>query len=193
MTNLRTCQGSGARALELTILTALRTGEVIGARWREFNLQSKLWIVPAERMKAKREHRVPLSDYVIKLLAALPQENDFLFPGERCGKPLSNMAMLQTLNRLDRSDVTVHGFRSTFRDWAAERTNFQNHVVEMALAHTIGDKVEAAYRRGNLFEKRARLMDAWAEFATKAPEAGEVVRLRIDAGRSDNSSVRLSG
>jgi integrase len=181
MTNLRSCQGSGARALELTILTGLRTGEVIGACWREFNLRGKLWIVPAERMKAKREHRVPLSDYVVELLAALPQTSNFLFPGERDGKPLSNMAMLQTLNRLGRSDVTVHGFRSTLRDWAAERTNFPNHVVEMALAHTIGNKVEAAYRRGDLFEKRVRLMDAWAEFATKAPKVGQVIKLQTDA------------
>ncbi len=181
MTNLRDCQGSGARALELTILTGLRTGEVIGACWREFNLHRKLWIVPAERMKAKREHRVPLSDYVIERLATLPQWGDFLFPGELSGKPLSNMVMLQTLNRLGRSDVTVHGFRSTFRDWAAERTNFPNHVVEMALAHTIGNKVEAAYRRGDLFEKRVRLMDAWAEFATKKSDAGEVTKLRVDA------------
>jgi integrase len=181
MANLRACQGSGARALELTILTGLRTGEVIGACWREFNLQRKIWIVPAERMKAKREHRVPLSDYVVELLAVLPQENDFLFPGERSGMPLSNMAMLQTLNRLGRSDITVHGFRSTLRDWAAERTNFPNHVVEMALAHAIGNKVEAAYRRGDLFEKRVRLMDAWAEFATKTPGVGEVIKLQTDA------------
>jgi integrase len=182
MTNLRAREGSGARALEFTILTGLRTGEVIGARWSEIDLQRKVWIVPAERMKARREHRVPLSDRVIEILMNLPRMDDFLFPGERSGKPLSNMAMLKTLDRLGRGDLTVHGFRSTFRDWAAERTNFPNHVVEMALAHTIGNKVEAAYRRGDLFEKRLRLMDAWAEYATKTPEVGEVIKLRIGVG-----------
>ena len=180
MADLRARDGSAARALELTILTGLRTSEVIGACWPEFDLQRKVWTVPAERMKGKREHRVPLSDRAISILTNFSREDEFLFPGERSGKPLSNMAMRATLKRMGRSDLTVHGFRSTFRDWAAERTNFQNHVVEMALAHTIGNKVEAAYRRGDLFEKRVRLMDAWAEYATKAP-AGEVIKLRVDA------------
>jgi integrase len=181
MTQLRARNGSGARALELTVLTGLRTSEVIGARWQEFDLQRKLWTVPADRMKAKREHRVPLSNRVIAILDHLPKEGDLLFPGERSGKSLSNMAMLTVLDRLGRRDLTVHGFRSTFRDWAAERTNFPNHVVEMALAHTIGNKVEAAYRRGDLFEKRARLMEAWSQFAAKQPEVGEIIRLRSDA------------
>jgi integrase len=182
MSQLRAREGAGARALELTILTGLRTGEVIGARWQEVDLQGKMWIVPAERMKAKREHRIPLSDYVIAMLSKLPKVDEFIFPGERSGQPISNMAMLSTLGRLSRRDLTVHGFRSTFRDWAAERTNFPNHVVEMALAHTIGNKVEAAYRRGDLFEKRARLMDAWAKFATTCPGRGsDTAKLRLDA------------
>jgi integrase len=181
MAELRAKEGSSARALELTILTGLRTSEVIGARWSEFDFQRQVWVVPADRMKAKREHRVPLSNRAIEILTNLLREDDFLFPGERCGKPMSNMAMLKALERLGRSDITVHGFRSTFRDWAAERTNFQNHVVEMALAHTIGNKVEAAYRRGDLFEKRAQLMDAWAEYTTRST-VGEVIKLRIGAG-----------
>jgi integrase len=182
MATLRDSECSGARALELTILTALRTNEAIGARWAEFDLNRKTWTVPAERMKAKREHRVPLSDRAIAILTTLPRHDEFVFPGGRNGKSLSNAAMSQTLERLGRGDVTVHGFRSTFRDWAAERTNFPNHVVEMALAHTIGNKVEAAYRRGDLFDKRVRLMDAWAEYATKTLEVGEVVNLRMAQG-----------
>lgn len=128
MTTLRGCEGNGARALEFTILTGLRTSEVIGAHWPEFDLQRKLWTVPAERMKAKREHRVPLSSRAMAVLTNLRREDVFLFPGERSGKSLSNMAMLATLKRLGRDDLTVHGFRSTFRDWAAERTNFHYAV-----------------------------------------------------------------
>lgn len=178
MVDLHGRPGSAARALELTILTALRTGEAIGAKWGEIDFATKTWTVPAARMKANREHRVPLCDRAVSILQNLPRENEFLFPGERAGKPLSNMAMLQTLKRMGRDDVTVHGFRSTLRDWAAERTSFANHVVEMALAHTIGNKVEAAYRRGDLFDKRRRLMDAWGEFAMKAPASGEVIAFR---------------
>jgi integrase len=183
MAELQRMGGSGARALELTILTVLRTSEVLCARRSEFDPQFRVWTVPAERMKAKREHRVPLSERAAAILRALPRENEWLFPGERQGKPVSNLAMLKTLERMGRSDITVHGFRSTFRDWAAERTNFPNHVAEMALAHLVGDKVEAAYRRGDLFEKRRRLMEAWAEYATKAPAAsGDVIALRAATG-----------
>jgi integrase len=178
MVSLRSQQGSAARALEFTILTAARTGDTIGARWQEIDLAGKAWTVPAERMKAKREHRVPLSDRTLEILAALPREGEFVFPGGRPGNPLSNMAMAKVLERMDRAQITTHGFRSTFRDWAAERTNFPNMVVEMALAHAIDSKVEAAYRRGDLFDKRRRLMDAWAEFCSKAPAVGEVVELR---------------
>jgi integrase len=131
---------------------------------------------PAERMKAKKEHRVPLTGKVVEILRALPREADYVFPGGRKGTPISNMAMAELLKRMGRDDITVHGFRSAFRDWAAERTNYANHVVEMSLAHVIGDKVEAAYRRGDLFAKRARLMADWMKFcATKLDGASNVV------------------
>ena len=149
-----------ARALEFAILTATRTGEVLGARWYEIDLENKIWTVPASRMKTKREHRVPLSAAalaVVKWLKAIRQ-NDFVFPGERRNRPLSNMSMLMMLRRIGREDLTVHGFRSTFRDWAAEQTNFPREVAEAALAHVIADRTEAAYRRGDLFEKRRSLM-----------------------------------
>ncbi len=167
-------EGIAARALELTILTAARTGETIGATWDEIDLKEKSWTVPAGRIKGGREHRVPLSERALEVLRALPREKDnpFVFIGPRKGG-LSNMAMAATLGRMGRNDVTIHGFRSTFRDWAAERTNYPNHVVEMALAHVVGDKVEAAYRRGDLFAKRVRLMAEWAKYATtKSTEVG---------------------
>jgi integrase len=151
MAELREQEGIGARALEFTILTAARTGEIIGAKRSEASAADKLWTVPAERMKAGKEHRVPLSD-------------TFVFGGGKLGKPLSNMTMAAVLRRMGYANVTVHGFRSTFRDWAAERTNFQNEVVEMALAHAVSNRVEAAYRRGDLFEKRRQLMAEWSNF-----------------------------
>jgi integrase len=163
---LRCQEGIAARALETAILTATRTGELIGARWSEIDLDAKLWTIPAERMKAGKEHRVPLSDTVVAILEKMQKvrlADDFVFPGGKAGKPLSNMAMAMLLRRLGRGDLTVHGFRSTFRDWAAECTNFPREVAEMALAHALSDKVEAAYRRGDLFEKRRRLMEAWAK------------------------------
>jgi integrase len=167
MAQLATREGMAARALEFAIVTAARTGEVIGARRSEINLEGKLWTIPAaERMKAKKEHRVPLSDRALQILKSPPREADFVFPGGRKGVPISNMAMAQLLRRMERFDATVHGFRSSFRDWAAERTNYPNHVVEMALAHVIGDKVEAAYRRGDLFDKRRKLAEAWAAYYT---------------------------
>jgi integrase len=153
---LRGQEGIASRALEFLILTAARTGEVIGARWDEIDLGEKVWVVPAARMKAGREHRVPLSAAAVAILEQMQEvrEGDFVFPGGKRGKPLSNMAMLAVLKRIDRGDLTNHGFRSSFRDWAAERPNFPREVAEMALAHTVGDKVEAAYRRGDLFQKR---------------------------------------
>jgi integrase len=163
-------EGIAARALEFTILTAARTGEIVGASWLEVDLGAKLWTIPAERMKSGKEHRVPLSGRAIKLLQALPRESDFVFPGASKGSALSNMAMAELLKRMNRLNITVHGFRSTFRDWAAETTNHPNHVVEMALAHIIGNKVEASYRRGDLFGKRANLMNAWARFCTTKPQ-----------------------
>jgi integrase len=166
MIALREQEGIACQALGLLILTAARTGEVIGARWDEFDLDERIWTVPADRMKAGKEHRVPLSDAAIAVIERLKERRigDFIFPGGRVGKPLSNMAMLKLLDRMGWGDLTAHGFRSTFRDWAAEQTNFPREVAEMALAHTIGDKVEAAYRRGDLFEKRRQLMEAWANF-----------------------------
>ena len=152
-----------ALALEFTILTASRTGEVLGARWAEFDLGKAIWTVPAERMKAGREHRVPLSPRSVEILGQVLQlGSDWVFPGAKGGQ-LSGMAMSMLLRRM-KVDVTVHGFRSSFRDWAAECTAFPHEVCEMALAHTIGNKGEAAYRRGDLFEKRRRLMDEWAGF-----------------------------
>jgi len=164
MAELRARASMSSWALQFTILTAARTGEVIGARWSEIDLKSRLWIVPAERMKAHREHRVPLSDAAVAVLRGIPRVDgsDFVFWGAR--KPtISNMAMLELLRGM-RPGLTVHGFRSAFRDWAAEATSFPSEVVEMALAHTIGNQVEAAYRRGDLLEKRRELMQAWAAY-----------------------------
>jgi integrase len=177
MTVLRQQEGVAARALEFTILTAARTSETIGARRSEFNIREKLWTIPAERMKAGKEHRVPLSVRGLEIIEAAAADNDYVFAGGRPGHPLSNMAMLKLLERMGRDDLTVHGFRSTFRDWASERTNFPGEVVEMALAHIIDNKTEAAYRRGDLFEKRRRLMDAWAIFCNGAV-SGSVIQLK---------------
>lgn len=168
-----------ARALEFAILTAARTGEVLGAHWEEIDLETKIWTIPASRMKAGREHRVPMSTAalaIVKRLKAIRQ-NDFVFPGERWNKPLSNMSMLMMLRRMGREDLTVHGFRSTFRDWAAEQTNFPREVAEAALAHVIADRTEAAYRRGDLFEKRRSLMATWAVYCQMEPSAGGAVIL----------------
>lgn len=180
MIDLRGQGGVAARALELAILTGARTGEVIGAIWDEFDLVTAAWVVPADRMKGGREHRVPLSDAAIEILEAMAKEHGregFVFPGARKGNPLSNMAMLAVLKRMGRADLTVHGFRSTLRDWAAERTAYPREVCEMALAHAIGDRVEAAYRRGDLFEKRRRLMAEWARFCDSPGAEFEVVAL----------------
>jgi integrase len=173
--NLADRTGVAARALEFLVFTAGRTGEVLGARWEELDVAGKTWIVPADRMKAKKEHRVPLSEPAIVILKAIPRESDYVFPGAKPNVALSNMAMAELLKRMDRLDITVHGFRSTFRDWAAETTDYPNYVVEMALAHVVGNRVEAAYRRGDLFEKRRQLMAAWAEYclgeASEAPDS----------------------
>jgi integrase len=164
VTQLRERDGIAAKALEFLILTAVRTGDVTGARWSEIDLAAKTWTIPAARMKMKKEHRVPLCDRAITILRALPRESDFVFPGNQKGTPLNHSAMDQVRKRMGQRDFTVHGFRSTFRDWAAETTTYPNHVTEMALAHTIGNKVEAAYRRGDLFKKRVRLMADWAKY-----------------------------
>jgi integrase len=183
MIELRKQEGIGPRALEFAILTAARTGEVIGAKWTELNVLDWLWIVPAERMKAGKEHRVPLSQPAIAILEKMQaiRLNNYVFPGGRRGQPLSGMAMLMLLRRMGNRDVTVHGFRSTFRDWAAECTAFPAEVAEMALAHAVGDKVEAAYRRGDLFQKRRQIMEAWARFCLVPATLGEVLPLRASA------------
>lgn len=166
MTLLRANTAAAARLLEFTILTATRTGDSLHATWAEFDLSVPVWTVPAERTKARREHRVPLSSAAVALLKSLPTFGGagVVFEGVKEGKPLSNMAMLALLERMKRDDLTTHGFRSTFRDWAAECTPFANEVAEMALAHAIRDKTESAYRRGDLFDKRRELMQAWAEY-----------------------------
>ena len=166
MSKLRERDAIAARALEFVILTAARTNEVLQATWVEVDLESAIWTIPPGRMKAGKEHRVPLSAQATLVLEsmAIHRENDLIFPGMKRGRSLSNMTMLKVLERLGYPDLTVHGFRSTFRDWGAERTNYPNEVVEMALAHSISNKVEKAYRRGDLFDKRRRMMDDWANF-----------------------------
>jgi integrase len=163
MTELRAQQGIAARALEFTILTAARTGEALGARWSEIDLSGRVWTIPAERMKkGDKEHRVPSSDAALTVLGAMAdiRVDEYVFPGRSKG-PLGQMAMRRVLGSL-RGDISVHGFRSTFRDWAAETTAYPREVAEMALAHAVGNHVEAAYRRGDLFEKRRALMQDWA-------------------------------
>lgn len=155
-------------AFEMLILTAARTAEIIQATWTEIDTDNAVWTIPASRMKAKQEHRVPLSPRCLAILKHAKQlagESEFLFPGRTAGKSLSNMAFLMTLRRMN-LNITAHGFRSSFRDWAAEQTNFPREVCEMALAHTVRDKVEAAYRRTDLFERRLELMAAWSAFVT---------------------------
>jgi integrase len=170
LVSLREQDGIAARALEFAVLTAARTGEVIGARWSEMDLFDKTWTLPAARMKAGKEHRVPLSTRALAMLEEMQSHrragDTFVFPGARHGRPLSNMAFLMLLRRMGRGNVTAHGFRSSFRDWAAERTRVPSEVVEMALAHTVSDKTIAAYNRSDLFERRRRLMAAWATFCT---------------------------
>ena len=182
MADLRERDGTGPRALEFLILTAARTGEVIGAKWAEVDLNKKEWTVPAERTKADKEHRVPLPDTAMKLLKAMREASvsDYVFPGRKNDRPLSSSTFVQLLIRMGRSDLTIHGFRSTFRDWAAERTNCSSEAAEMALAHAVSDKVEAAYRRGDLFDKRRRFMQDWGDFCDRIPAkmGGEVVNLR---------------
>ena len=181
MVALRAMQGAGARAMEIIILTAARTSEVLNAKWSEFDLDAKLWTIPKERMKSFKEHRVPLSDAVVTMLTTLKKESkgrDYIFPGQKKDTALSNMTCLATLKRMGRADITVHGFRSTFRDWISETTAYPRDVAEMALAHTIGDKTEAAYRRGDLIEKRRALMSDWAAHCGTVLVSADVVAIR---------------
>jgi integrase len=179
MAALREQEALAARALEFAILTAGRTNEVIHARWDEIDEDAKVWTVPAERMKAGREHRVPLADAALCILQRVRQvrQNDHVFPGERRAM-LSDRACLRLLRRMGHSDITVHGFRSTFRTWAAERTSQAREIAEAALAHVVGDATEQAYQRGDMFEKRRQLMDAWAAYCNKRPLSGAVIDLK---------------
>jgi integrase len=188
MAKLREQKGSGARALEFAILTAARTGEVIGATWDEIDIETAMWTIPAMRMKAKREHRVPLSLPAVALLRELGVGKGAVFREPRTGAALSNAAMLSTLRRMKRTDLTTHGFRSTFRDWAAEQTSFPGEVAEMALAHTIENKVEATYRRGDLFEKRQKLMAAWASYC-EGGATGNVISIQSARSAEANDAT----
>jgi len=183
MVDLRQREGTAARAVEFAILTAARSGEVRGAHWSEIDLDAAVWTVPAERMKAGREHRVPLSTAALALLKAMPDVGDHVFPGQRGDAPLSDMSLTAVLRRMGRDDITVHGFRSTFRDWCAESVanSFPREVCEHALAHSLPDKVEAAYRRGDLIEKRKVLMQVWSDFCAKPTESASAAPIRRDA------------
>lgn len=176
--DLRKRDGIAARALEFLILTAARSGEVRGAVWDEFDMEAAVWIIPANRMKAGKEHRVPLSARALEILDALPHMagSPYVFTAPN-GKMLSDMSISAVMRRM-KVDAVPHGFRSTFRDWASERSSFPRDVAEMALAHAIGNKVEAAYRRGDLFDKRTKMMAAWAKFAVTPPARGNVVAMR---------------
>lgn len=165
--------------LSFLIHTAARTGEVIGASWREIDEEEAVWIVPAERMKAGEEHRVPLTAEALAILSEAKVHSlgsSWLFPGRRLKTPLTQMALQMALRRMGRGDITVHGFRSTFRDWAADRTSYAREVCEAALAHQVGSKVEAAYRRSDLFDKRRGLMELWSRYL--AEEAADVIRIQ---------------
>jgi len=177
MIDLRKRDSITAKALEVTILTALRTSEVIGATWSEIDLDAGVWTLPASRMKGHKEHAVPLSKRTMEILKSLPRIKgcDFVFPGARDGKPLSNMSMLELLRGM-KNGYTVHGFRSAFRDWAGDHTNYARDVIEHALAHQIKDKAEAAYRRSDALEKRRKLMEAWSRYcASPLVETGDKV------------------
>jgi integrase len=181
MAALRQREGTAARAVEFAILTATRSGEVRGATWAE--IDAGLWVIPGERMKMGKEHRVPLSKVALALLERVPRTGDLLFPGATRGKGLSDMSLTAVLRRMERHDITVHGFRSTFRDWCAESVanSFPREVCEHALAHSLPDKIEAAYRRGDLIEKRTLLMRAWADYCGVIPQAATVTPIRGQA------------
>jgi integrase len=177
MARLRERMSASARALEFAILTAARSGEVRGATWGEVDLDKALWTIPADRMKMSKEHTVPLSKQAVALLKALPRIGDYVFPGAIEGKPLSDMALLQQLRGLDANGFSVHGFRSSFRDWAGELTAFDRETIEHALAHQLPSKVEASYRRGTALAKRRKVMELWANYLDHAEIADNVVQL----------------
>jgi integrase len=184
MAELRQCDGVAARALEFTILTAARSGEALGAIWKE--IKNETWTVPASRMKAGKEHTVPLSGQALKLLKSLPTEedSDYLFVGRSPGTGLSERAMLGVLDRMGRDDIVVHGFRSTFRDWCAKQTNYPREVAEMALAHTVGNETERSYLHSKMPQKRRLLMQEWGKFCTSIP---------ITADATGNEPIPIHG
>ena len=187
MAELAASDSISALALRFLILTATRTREALGAQWPEIDLEAAVWTIPAERMKAGHEHRVPLSDAAVAVLKAVPRVagHPYVFPGNRQGRPLSNMALLQLMRGMgygvegSRGKYVPHGFRSSFRDWSGEVSSFPRDVAEMALAHVIESKVEAAYRRGDLFVKRAKMMQEWADYLDKLKTGAEVIPLRV--------------
>jgi integrase len=170
MAALRAKKGLDARGLEFAILTAARTGEVLGAKWEEFDETARIWTIPANRMKAGREHRVPLSDRALAIIAMQDRSGEYVFDQQ--------MYFRKLLARMGRGDITVHGFRSTFRDWAGNVSNFPRELIETALAHAIGDKAEQAYRRSDALEKRRKLMDAWSAYANRSQSTGKILELR---------------
>ncbi|OYZ08253.1 MAG: integrase [Novosphingobium sp. 28-62-57] len=187
MADLAGREALAAKALQFAILTATRSGEVLGATWAEIDLDAAIWTIPADRMKAAKEHRVPLSARAVEILQevqglnTLDMKSAAVFPGNSGGK-LSGMAMAMLLRRMERGDITVHGFRSTFREWAGETTAFAREVVEHALAHQLADKAEAAYQRGSLFPKRVKLMQAWADYCTSPlADCSNVTPIRAEA------------
>jgi integrase len=183
MEKLRQDPGIASLALEVCILTATRTGEILGARWSEISWQEKVWTIPAERMKAGREHRIPLSSRAVTILDSLSWSRscEFVFPSPRGRRPLSHVAMAKVLTRLGVDDATVHGFRSAFRDWCGNETGFAREVAEAALAHVVGDKAEQAYRRSDALEKRRALMDAWAAYCEPSSVDEKITPLRRKA------------
>lgn len=180
---VRAQPGIGARALEFTVLTAVRSGEALRASWSETDFDTGVWTIPAGRMKAGREHRVPLSSACVELLRKLREVklSQWVFPGRLVGRSLETNACFSVLRRMGRGDITVHGFRSTFRDWCAECTQYPNWVAEMALAHTLSNKVEAAYRPGDLIDKRRQMMEDWAAFCAKPQSKAEVFAIKAAA------------
>jgi integrase len=182
MRDLRALQGINARCLEFVILCATRSGEVLGARWAEIDLQSRMWLIPAARTKGGREHRVPLSDRALEIVEGLPREGEFVFE-RQAGAPLSRDALQRVLKRMGRDNFTVHGFRSSFRDWGGETTAYPHELLEMALAHSVGDRVSQAYRRGDLLEKRRRLMQDWASYCCAPPQSDRAKVQPIRAAR----------
>ncbi|MEY9525609.1 integrase [Bradyrhizobium japonicum] len=190
ITKLREREASAALALELCILTAARSGEILGMQWTEIDFDKKIWTVPANRMKAGREHRVPLSARAIAILRKLEKLklSEFVLAGQQRNKPLSNMAMEMILRRMKIEDATVHGFRSSFRDWAGNVSNFPREITETALAHVIGDKAEQAYRRSDALEKRRKLMDAWAAYCESKKNHGIVQLADRRGGKRDRTA-----